>query len=262
MPNGWAGIATGAALIFFAYIGFDAISTTAEESRNPQRDMPIGMIASLSICTVLYVLITAVLTGIVPYQQLGTAEPLATALNAVDLNSAAGFISFGAVVVVAHDGLCCWCFSSASRAFSSSCRVTDCCRAFSLRFIHIFSHTARHLRKNDSYRRFRGGVCRFRGRDRSRRAHQLKVVRFHPRGYRGNCILRPGTKPPTAVSMPMGSMDPAARRGFLCLSHGAIALAHMGSLINKLFIGLVIYFLYGAKAERSLQQTEIRNVRS
>ena len=97
-PNGWAGIATGAALIFFAYIGFDAISTTAEEARNPQRDMPIGMIASLTICTVLYVLITAVLTGIVPYQQLGTAEPLATALNAVQLDWAAGFISFGAVV--------------------------------------------------------------------------------------------------------------------------------------------------------------------
>ena len=97
-PNGWAGIATGAALIFFAYIGFDAISTTAEEACNPQRDMPIGMIASLTLCTVLYVLITAVLTGIVPYHQLGTAEPLATALNAVQLNWAAGFISFGAVV--------------------------------------------------------------------------------------------------------------------------------------------------------------------
>ncbi|MCI0628450.1 MAG: amino acid permease [Acidobacteria bacterium] len=97
-PNGWTGIATGAALIFFAYIGFDAISTTAEEARNPQRDMPIGMIGSLAICTVLYVLITAVLTGIVPYQQLGTAEPLATALNAVHLDWAAGIISFGAVV--------------------------------------------------------------------------------------------------------------------------------------------------------------------
>jgi basic amino acid/polyamine antiporter, APA family len=97
-PNGWAGIATGAALIFFAYIGFDAISTTAEESRNPQRDMPIGMMASLTICTALYVLITGVLTGIVPYQQLGTAEPLATALNSLHLDWAAGFVSFGAVV--------------------------------------------------------------------------------------------------------------------------------------------------------------------
>jgi len=97
-PNGWTGIATGAALIFFAYIGFDAISTTAEEACNPQRDMPVGMIASLAICTVLYVLITAVLTGIVPYRQLGTAEPLATALNAVHLDWAAGFVAFGAVV--------------------------------------------------------------------------------------------------------------------------------------------------------------------
>lgn len=97
-PNGWSGIATGAALIFFAYIGFDAISTTAEEARNPQRDMPIGMIASLAICTLLYILITGVLTGIVPYHQLGTAEPLATALSTIHLDWAAGIISFGAVV--------------------------------------------------------------------------------------------------------------------------------------------------------------------
>ena len=97
-PNGWRGIATGAALIFFSYIGFDAISTTAEEAHNPQRDMPIAMIVSLGICTLLYVLITAVLTGMVPYSQLGTAEPLATALNSVHLDWAAGLISFGAVV--------------------------------------------------------------------------------------------------------------------------------------------------------------------
>ena len=97
-PNGWRGVATGAALIFFAYIGFDAVSTTAEECRNPQRDMPIGMITSLIVCTVLYVLITAVLTGILPYTQLGTAEPLATALNSIGLNWTAGIVSFGAVI--------------------------------------------------------------------------------------------------------------------------------------------------------------------
>ncbi len=97
-PHGWSGIATGAALIFFAYIGFDAVSTAAEEARNPQRDMPIGMITSLVICTVLYVLITAVLTGILPYQQLGTAEPLATAMNYLHLDWAAGLVSFGAVI--------------------------------------------------------------------------------------------------------------------------------------------------------------------
>ncbi len=97
-PNGWQGIATGAALIFFAYIGFDAVSTAAEEAINPQRDMPIAMVTSLVICTVLYIAITAVLTGILPYRQLGTAEPLATALNAIHLEWAAGIVSFGAVV--------------------------------------------------------------------------------------------------------------------------------------------------------------------
>ena len=97
-PHGWSGISTGAALIFFAYIGFDAVSTAAEEAKNPQRDMPIGMIASLIICTVLYVLITAVLTGILPYHLLGTAEPLATALNYIHLDWAAGLVSFGAVI--------------------------------------------------------------------------------------------------------------------------------------------------------------------
>lgn len=97
-PHGWKGIATGAALIFFAYIGFDAVSTAAEEAKNPQRDMPIAMISSLVICTILYIAITAVLTGLLPYHQLGTAEPLATALNSIHLDWAAGIVSFGAVV--------------------------------------------------------------------------------------------------------------------------------------------------------------------
>lgn len=98
MPNGWAGIQTGAALIFFAYIGFDAISTTAEEVKNPKKDLPIGIIGSLVICTIIYIAVTLVLTGIVSYKSLGTAEPLATALNAINLNWAAGIISFGAIV--------------------------------------------------------------------------------------------------------------------------------------------------------------------
>ena len=64
MPSGFAGVMSGAAIVFFAFIGFDAVSTTAEETKNPQRDMPIGMIASLIICTLLYVLMSGVLTGI------------------------------------------------------------------------------------------------------------------------------------------------------------------------------------------------------
>jgi APA family basic amino acid/polyamine antiporter len=96
-PNGFAGISSAAAIIFFAYIGFDAVSTAAEETRNPQRDMPIGMIASLVICTVIYVLVAVVLTGLLHWNKLGTAEPLATAFSANGMNWAAGIISLGAV---------------------------------------------------------------------------------------------------------------------------------------------------------------------
>jgi len=80
-PNGFKGISTAAAIIFFAYIGFDAVSTAAEEAKDPKRDMPFGIIASLLICTVLYILVALVLTGIAPWNQVGTAEPMLTALE-------------------------------------------------------------------------------------------------------------------------------------------------------------------------------------
>jgi APA family basic amino acid/polyamine antiporter len=79
---GWSGVLRGAGVIFFAYIGFDAVSTAAQEARNPQRDMPIGIFASLAICTVLYVLVSAVMVGLVPYQQLGVPAPMALAVDA------------------------------------------------------------------------------------------------------------------------------------------------------------------------------------
>ena len=96
-PNGFKGISSAAAIIFFAYIGFDAVSTAAEETKNPQRDMPIAMMASLAICTVIYILTALVLTGLLPWTQLGTAEPLATAFSAQGMHWAAGIISLGAV---------------------------------------------------------------------------------------------------------------------------------------------------------------------
>jgi len=96
-PNGFRGISSAAAIIFFAYIGFDAVSTAAEETKNPQRDMPIAMIASLVICTVIYILVALVLTGMLKWTELGTAEPLATAFSALGMHWAAGVISLGAV---------------------------------------------------------------------------------------------------------------------------------------------------------------------
>ncbi|HEY7635277.1 MAG TPA: amino acid permease [Gemmatimonadales bacterium] len=79
-PNGFAGISAGAAIIFFSYIGFDATSTAAEEAKDPARDMPFGIIMSLVICTVLYIALALVMTGMAPWKQLGTAEPMITAL--------------------------------------------------------------------------------------------------------------------------------------------------------------------------------------
>ena len=96
-PNGFAGISSAAAIIFFAYIGFDAVSTAAEETRNPQRDMPIGMIASLIICTVIYIAVAIVLTGMLNWTHLGTAQPLATAFSANGMNWAAVIVSIGAM---------------------------------------------------------------------------------------------------------------------------------------------------------------------
>ena len=97
-PNGWRGIHQGAAIVFFAYIGFDAISTAAEETRNPQRNMPIGILGGLAICTVIYIIIGIVASGLVPYQQLKAADPLAQALELAGLQTASWFVAFGAVV--------------------------------------------------------------------------------------------------------------------------------------------------------------------
>ena len=82
---GWSGVLRGAGVMFFAYVGFDAVSTAAQEAKNPQRDMPIGILASLAICTVLYIAVAIVLLGIVPYSRLNVADPLAVGINATGL---------------------------------------------------------------------------------------------------------------------------------------------------------------------------------
>jgi len=99
-PNGFKGISMGAAIIFFSYIGFDAVSTASEEAKNPQRDIPIGIIASLIICTVLYVAIALVLTGLIPWNKLDVADPLAVALQYIHADWAAGILSLGAVAAM------------------------------------------------------------------------------------------------------------------------------------------------------------------
>lgn len=97
-PNGFKGVSAAAAIIFFAYIGFDAVSTAAEETRNPQRDMPIGILASLVICTILYVAVAAVLTGMAKWNTLGNAEPLASVFSSLGMKWTASLIALGAVI--------------------------------------------------------------------------------------------------------------------------------------------------------------------
>lgn len=97
MPFGFSGVIAGAATVFFAFIGFDAVSTAAEEVKRPQRDLPIGLVASLLICSALYVIVSLVLTGMVPFAQLDVSNPVAFALQFVGQNSFAGLISFGAI---------------------------------------------------------------------------------------------------------------------------------------------------------------------
>lgn len=98
MPNGFTGVLTGAAIVFFTYIGFDSVSTAAEECKNPQRDLPLGIVASLIICTILYVSVALVLTGIANWKTLGSAAPVADALRLLGYDSIRRWVVLGAVV--------------------------------------------------------------------------------------------------------------------------------------------------------------------
>jgi APA family basic amino acid/polyamine antiporter len=94
---GWSGVARGAGVIFFAYIGFDAVSTAAQEARNPQRDMPIGILGSLVVCTILYILVALVLTGVVHYSKLKVADPIAVVIDAMGIRWLAVLVKLGAI---------------------------------------------------------------------------------------------------------------------------------------------------------------------
>jgi APA family basic amino acid/polyamine antiporter len=94
---GWSGVARGAAVIFFAYIGFDAVSTAAQESRNPQRDMPIGILGSLVICTILYILVSGLLTGVVSYTTLNVPDPVAVGIDATGIRWGSLLVKLGAI---------------------------------------------------------------------------------------------------------------------------------------------------------------------
>ena len=94
---GWSGVLRGAGVIFFAYIGFDAVSTAAQEAKNPQKDMPVGILGSLLVCTVLYILVAGVLTGLVPYKSLNVADPIAVGVGATGLGWLTEVVKVGVI---------------------------------------------------------------------------------------------------------------------------------------------------------------------
>jgi APA family basic amino acid/polyamine antiporter len=98
LPNGFSGVMTGAAIVFFTYIGFDSVSTTAEECRRPQRDLPFGIIMTLVVCALLYISVALVLTGIKPWNTLNSSAPVADALKELGYNGIRQWVSLGAVV--------------------------------------------------------------------------------------------------------------------------------------------------------------------
>lgn len=97
LPFGWHGVLQGAAIIFFAYIGFDAVSTAAEETIDPQKNLPIGIIGSLILCTIIYIIVAGLLTGVAHYETLNVSSPVSAALLTVGEHFAAGFVAAGAI---------------------------------------------------------------------------------------------------------------------------------------------------------------------
>ncbi|MDD4933927.1 MAG: amino acid permease [Methylacidiphilaceae bacterium] len=137
LPFGWKGVMTGAALIFFAYVGFDAVSTAAEEAKHPQRDLPRGILGSLVVCTIIYIVVGVVLTGIVPYRILNVKDPVAFALVQVGERMAADFVAVGAIAGITSALLVN--MYGQSRVFFAMCR--DGLLPASLGRIHPVSRT-------------------------------------------------------------------------------------------------------------------------
>ena len=150
MPNGFSGVLTGGAIVFFTYIGFDAVSTAAEECRNPQRDLPLGIMLTLVICALLYAGVSLVLTGIAHWNTLNNDAPVANALKALGYNRLRLIVTRGRAD--GHDLARCWCASTGRRASGSRCRATACCRRC-FRAVHPQLRDAAHQHLDRRLRR-------------------------------------------------------------------------------------------------------------
>ena len=237
---GWSGIVSGAAVVFFAYIGFDAVSTAAQEARNPQRDMPLGMLGSLAICTLLYVLVCVVITGIVPFNQLDVPNPIALGADAIGLGWLSAIIKFGAILGLSSVILVL--LLGQPRIFYSMARDGLLPPLRGNRASKV-SHALYH---HDNHRR----CCRNSGgssadrpcRQARQSRHSLRICRGLPWcsrfADRPPEIHRPFKTPAVFAVAPLG----VASAVFLMLS---LPSETWLSVVVWFVIGLVIYFLYG-----------------
>jgi APA family basic amino acid/polyamine antiporter len=265
-PNGWTGIGTGAALIFFAYIGFDAVSTAAEECRNPQKDMPIGMIGSLAICTVLYVATALVLTGMVPLDEIrGSSEPLARAFSLLGMNWAAGIVALGAVIAttavllvfqygqariffsMARDGLLSPSFAKIHPKHKTP-HVATIWIGIGVALLSAFANLDVFVELTNIGTLFAFilvsiGILVLRKRDPSRpRAFRTPFVPWTPLlGILVCLYLIVGIPVPRASTGPLG---------FTIIRYGGLPIETWVRFVVWLLIGLVIYFLYGYRRSR------------
>ncbi len=201
---GWTGVMTGAGIVFFAYIGFDAVSTAAQEAKNPQKDMPIGIIGSLLICTVLYILVSGIATGVVSYKELNVPDPIAVAADHAPRHVAR------AIARILFD---------VARRPAAAVRQQGA---------PPVPDPVHHLDRHGHCRR----VCRFA--PDGARGGQPRLDRHAPglRDRLGRCAVPPG--PRAGPGAPVQDSDRvgrgAAGRGLGALSHGLAAVAHLGAV--------------------------------
>ena len=244
-PNGVKGISSAAAIIFFAYIGFDAVSTAAEETRNPQRDMPIGILASLGICTVLYIAVAIVLTGMAKWNKLGNAEPLAYAFSSLGMNWTAGIIAVGCHC--GHD-LRAGALSGRPAAHLLRHGPRRPAAAVGGQGASALPHAARH---HDHHRHLRRPL--FLGRQHQRAGgidQRRDPLRLHSGSRRHYYPAPHRPRPATAIPHAARALGAAGRHRLLRLLMFELPRVTWIRFFGWMAAGLVLYFLYGFRRSR------------